>query len=270
MKIISLTILIALASCVQGKENSFTGSTPATAPVVRNFLGISLTDSIDFIRWNIEFKDNKYSMTCNYGIGKPNTSGFYDGGKIAKISGDFSREKNYLTLIHAGKKLILVELNSNLLHVADENKQLLVGTGGWSYTLNNLTASVSDQFNLAPTKIVLQDSIAFQGRTPCGGIDSRPECRKLKWLVVLFADPKTNQPTTFRTRGTTFNNENKSGNWKINTGKNGRIIYELDFFENRKPLYLLKLDDNNVIFTDEKGNLLVGDLDFSYSLSREW
>jgi hypothetical protein len=268
MKIISLTVLLAFASCAQGKENSFTGSTPARAAVIRNFLGISLTDSVDFIRWNFVFGDKKYSLTCNYGIGKPNTNGFYNGGKIAKIDGDFTREKNYLVLMNAGKKLYLAELNQNLLHLADEKKNLLVGTGGWSYTLNKLSASETDQFSLSPTPIILKDSMSFHGRTPCRGIDSRPECRKLKWSMVLYADPKTNQPTTYRIRGTTFENRARTGQWKISKGKDGRIIYELDFPDNRKPFYLLKLDDNNVIFTDEKGNLLVGDLDFSYSLSR--
>jgi hypothetical protein len=271
MKIICLTILLALASCVQGKENVFTGSTPARAPVIRNFLGISLTDSIDFIRWNFVFDNNKYSMTCNYGIGKPNTKGFYNGGKIVKIDGEFTREKNYLVLVNEGKKLILVELNQTLLHIADEKKNLLVGTGGWSYTLSKLSATETDQFSLSPTPIILKDSMSFHGRTPCHGLDSRPECIKLKWSMVLYADSKTNQPTTYRLRGTMFEKYGSmTGQWKINKGKDGRIIYELDFSDNRKPFYLLKLDDNNVLFTDEKGNLLVGDLDFSYSLSRAW
>ena len=269
MKLISsLSILLMFTACVHGKENSFTGSTPA-GPVVRTFLGIPLKDSVDFIRWNFVFNDGNFSLDCNYGVGQPNTSGFWNGGKRISWKGKFQKEKNCIQLWYEGRKLNLVMLNQNLLHFADENKNLLVGTGGWSYTLNNLAASVSDQFNLSPTKIVLQDSMAFHGRTPCQGIDSRPECRKLKWSIVLFANPKTNQPTTFRIRGTTYNNEYKSGEWKINAGKDGRKIYELDFFENRKPLYLLKLDDNNVIFTDEKGNLLVGDHDFSYSLSRK-
>ena len=259
--------MIALASCVQGKENSFTGSTPA-GPVVRNFLGISLTDSVDFIRWNFEFKDDKYTLVCNYGIGQPNTNGFYNGGKIVKIVGDFTREKNYLVLVNAGKKLFVAELNQSLLHLADEKKNLLVGTGGWSYTLNKLFATETNQFSLSPTPVVLKDSMSFHGRTPCREIDSRPECRKLKWLVIFFADPKTNQPTTFRITGTTYNHENKTGRWQIITGKDGRKIYELDFFENRKPLYLLRLDENNLLFVDAKGNLLVGNLDFSYSLSR--
>jgi hypothetical protein len=276
MKIISLSLLIAFSSCVHGKENSFTGSTPA-GPVVRNFLGISLTDSIDFIRWNFIFEDNKYSLTCNYGIGKPSTNGFINGGKIVKLKGEFTRNKNYLQLVNEGKKLNLAELNQNLLHIADNNKNLLIGTGGWSYTLNNLAASESDQFSLSPLPIVLKDSMSFHGRTPCQGIDSRRECQKLKWSVVFYADPKTNQPTTYRIKGTTFEHHDpgteqngpRTGPWKINKGKDGRIIYQLDFYDKRRPLYLLKLDDNNVIFTDEKGNLLVGDLDFSYSLSRK-
>ena len=176
-----------------------------------------------------------------------------------------------MRFLNEGKKLNFVELNPNLLHIADENKKLLVGTGGWSYTLNNLSPSISDQLTLSPTPIVLKDSMQFHGRTPCRGLDSRHECIKLKWSMVLFADSKTNKPTNFRLKGTMFRDyEPVTGNWKINKGKDGRIIYQLDFADHSKSFYLLKLDDNNVIFTDEKGNLLVGDFDFSYSLSRAW
>jgi hypothetical protein len=271
MKMISiLACFLIFSGCVQGKEKSFTGCTPA-GPVVRNFLGIPLTDSVDFIRWNFSLDDNKYTLECNYGIGKPNTNGFWNGGKIIKLKGEFKSGKNYLQLLHDGKKLNLVELNPSLVHIADENIKLLVGTGGFSYTLNNLAPIISDQLTLSPTPILLKDSMQFYGRTPCRGIDSRPECRKLKWSVVLFADSKTNQPTTFRMRGTMFEKFGpETGRWKINKGKDGRIIYQLDLADHSKSFYLLKLDDNNVIFTDEKGNLLVGDFDFSYSLSRAW
>ena len=62
----------------------------------------------------------------------------------------------------------------------------------------------------------------------------------------------------------------KRGNWKITTGKDGRIIYQLND-ENGKPfIYLLQLMQGVLIFTDANGNLLVGDHDFSYTLNRRF
>jgi len=93
--------LILLASCAGGKESTYIGSTPATSNVVRSFLGIPFSDSIDFIRWKITMLDNKYSLQCNYGIGKPNTNGFISNGKWIALRGGLKKEKNFLeNLIH--------------------------------------------------------------------------------------------------------------------------------------------------------------------------
>ena len=59
----------------KGEERKYTGSTPAD-PFVRSFLGIALQDSVDFVRWQLTFQNNNYTLNCNYGIGKPNTNGF--------------------------------------------------------------------------------------------------------------------------------------------------------------------------------------------------
>ena len=100
MKIIAtLLSFILFVSCASSKETNYTASTPA-APIVRTFLGISLTDSIDFIRWKLSITDNKYSLECNYGIGQPNTNGFYDGGKKVVFSGIAKKDNNkYIILI---------------------------------------------------------------------------------------------------------------------------------------------------------------------------
>src|SRR5687768_484125 len=135
-----LAVLIALSG--SNKDITYVASTPAYHKVVRNFLGISLTDSIDFIRWKLVFRDNQYELLCKYGIGKPNTPGFIDE-KSVSFSGVVKKENNYYTLTNAGKTLSIAELNNNILHLADENKKLLVGTAGWSYALNNSTPVTS-------------------------------------------------------------------------------------------------------------------------------
>jgi len=48
-------------SYAQAKERKFIGSTPAD-PVIRTFFNIPLTDSIDFIRWNLILRDHEYQL----------------------------------------------------------------------------------------------------------------------------------------------------------------------------------------------------------------
>ena len=274
MKIVAtISLILLFVSCTNAKETNYTASTPA-ASIVREFLGISLTDSIDFIRWKLSLTDLKYSLECNYGIGKPNTNGFYNGGKKVAFTGIVKRENNNYTLVNGNKSLKLAELNLNLLHILNRDNTLLVGNGGWSYVLNNMTPSATNKFNMTAKQMVLKDSIAFEGRTPCGVphiIEPGKECYKLKWYLVLYINKK-NEPATYRILGTPYRRENggKRGSWKITTGEDGRIVYQLNDENGRPFIYLLKLDDGVLMFTDEKGNLLVGDNDFSYALNRRF
>jgi hypothetical protein len=89
---------------------------------------------------------------------------------------------------------------------------------------------------------------------------------------LFFIIIKKNEQATYRILGTPYRRDEggKRGNWKTMTGKDGRIIYQL-IDENEAPfIYLLKLDEGVLIFTDSKGNLLVGDHDFSYTLNRRF
>ena len=147
-------------------EKVFVGSTPANS-VVRIFLGISLTDSIDFIRWKLVLRDGQYQLECNYGIGKPNTNGFINGGKRVEWKGSFSKQENIYQFNYSNRKLKLFELNPNLLHFINNDRHLLVGNGGWSYTLNSISPISSNLANVSTSPISIKDSVAFEGRTPC-------------------------------------------------------------------------------------------------------
>jgi hypothetical protein len=274
MKIIA-TILsfVFFASCANSKETNYTASTPAGS-IVRSFLGISLSDSIDFIRWKLALTDVKYTIECNYGIARPNTNGFMNGGQKVAFTGPVERKANIYVLQNGNAILRLAELNANLLHILNDDNSLLVGNGGWSYTINNITPWTNDQSTIAAKQDVIEDSAVFEGRTPCsvpGIIEPGKECYKLKWLIVLYGNAEKNEPTAYKLFGTPYRAEGgRRGNWKIITGKNGQIIYQL-FDETGNPfIHLLKLDEGVLVFTDAKGNLLVGDLDFSYTLNRRF
>ena len=263
-------LILLFASCANGKERIYIGSTPA-GEVVKSFLGIPMTDSVDFIKWRIILGDKSYSLQCQFGIGKPNTDGFMNDGTKIEVSGELEKEKNYYIVRSSDKTLMMLELNNNLLHLLDKDKGLLIGNGGWSYTLNNEKPSNTYQVNMISKQNYLKDSIAFEGRTPCWNfaiVHPSPECIKLKWFVVLYADPKTHQPTRYHLNGNSRREGGKRGTWKITTGKGGRIIYQLSSDNENASIYLLKLDDNILVFTDAEGNLLVGDKNFSFTLNK--
>jgi len=262
-----------IISCTTASEKTYTGSTPAAA-VVRTFLGIALTDSVDFIRWKIMLRNNEYELQANYGIGKPNTNGFINRGKKIALTGTFTKEKNRLLLQNGNTILKLVQLNDNLLHLLDDDNSLLNGTGGFSYTLNNMNPVSTDEINITANKTVLKDSIAYHGRTPCkipGLTNLSEQCYKIKWYIILYSNAAKNEAGTYKIFSTNWRNAGgKTGSWKIITGKNGRITYALNDDDEKSFIYLLKLDANILVFTDAAGNLLVGDEDFSYTLNRKW
>ena len=232
MKIIITTFAIFLfSSCASSKETNYTASTPA-APVIRTFLGIPHADSIDFIRWKLTIQDAHYILQCNYGIGKPNTNGFINGGKKISLTGVFKKVKNIFQLFNGDNTFKLIELNGDLLHLLDADNSLLAGNGGWSYTLNNIKPSITDNINLTSKYPFLKDSMVYEGRTPChvpGIIAEGSECYKLKWRIILYADAGKNHPTTYHVYGTPWREEGgRKGAWKIITGKDGRIIYQLN------------------------------------------
>lgn len=263
-------ISLLLFSCANGKEKIYTASTPAAA-VIRSFLEIPATDSIDFIRWKLTLLDNSYKLQCNYGIGKANTNGFQNGGKNIELSGELKREQNFYSLQNKQKTLALAELNVNLLHLLDADNSLLIGNGGWSYTLNNVSPLLIEQVNMIALPPVLKDSMVFDGRTPCavpGIIAPGSQCYKVKWRITFYANARTNQPVSYKILGTPWRKENgKTGTWKIITAKSGKVMYRLNDIHGKAFIYLLKLDEHILVFTDADGKLLVGNEDFSYTLN---
>ncbi len=274
MKLISFLLALTLVGfSATAKERVFIGSTPAH-PTVRQFLQISLTDSIDFIRWKLVIRHNGYQLSCQYGLSKAGTNGFMNGKKV-EFSDTLTREDHYYYLKRKNKTLSLLELNANLMHLLDENHSMLVGDGGFSYTLNRNTPRKTDQFNLYVKQTVAKSPVVFEGRTPCQpmsqllGIPRSPECYKVKWYLLLYTDSITGKPTHYLKGGTGYRKETmEKGQWQIIRGKDGRTIYKLDPPKQAWSYYLLKADENILLFVDPEGNLLVGNEDFSYTLNR--
>lgn len=124
-------------------------------------------------------------------------------------------------------------------------------------------------------RAVVADSIVdgiFEGRTPCGRVALHftgfpsDRCDKIKWELTLFRDAVTQDPHSFRYRGT---RTARSGTWSLKRGSAmdpKATVYELKY--EGGSLYLLAADTNVLLLLDEDRRLLVGDASWSYTLNR--
>lgn len=275
MKFFLYLLLFACTSCAQASKTViFVGSTPAH-DVVRDFFGISKTDSIDFIRWKVTMNKDNYELSCQYGISKGGTPGFINEKSI-QHTGTVSKRNHIYTLHQSKQALHLLQVNGNLLHLLNNDEQMLVGNGGYSYVLNNANPVVTDDdFNISPTQNRQSYPIVFEGRTPCQELSTILKlnkglnCNKLKWYFLLYVDSLTGTPSYYLEGGMGYRKETmKRGKWQIDTLKNGRIIYQITPDTKAYTLNLLKGDDNILFFIRPDGTLLVGNENFSYTLNR--
>lgn len=272
---VCLSLLFSVFVCLVAgaKVRTYVGSTPAHA-VVRDFLEISSTDSIDFIRWKMEIDSGKVKLQCQYGLIKPGTPGFLNEQRV-DFESLLTQSGNYYHLKHNNKSISILEVNVNVLHLLDRTNGLLIGNGGWSYTLNSIHPLEVDAFNVRSEPTSIQNPLVFEGRTPCQalsahlGLNKREVCNKMKWYFLFYADSVTNKPSHFLMNGIGYRIETMTrGRWEIVTGQNGRIIYRLYCDKWIRSLDLQKGEDTILYFIDANGRLMVGNEDFSYALNR--
>jgi hypothetical protein len=269
MKLLVFLIVLVTGYVSLEKELNYTASTPAGVEV-RDFLGISHGDSVDFIRWRLRIIDNKdFELECQYGIGRPNTNGFIDE-KNVKLKGTAELTAGRIILKHKSKSLAMLMLNPNIVHLLNKDSTMMIGNGGWSYTLNAMQKIQTDDVRATTFKTYFEDSVVFIGRTPCRGIEelvigkTRPECYKKKWKITMYKDSRDANSGTYKIGS----QDTRDGKWKLKKDKANNLIYSLDL-NNGNTIDLLQTDENIVYIMDPKGGLMVGDHDFSYSLSKE-
>jgi hypothetical protein len=116
---------------------------------------------------------------------------------------------------------------------------------------------------------------AFYGRSPCQalakmlGVEKRPECTKAKWRMVLYCDPATRKPTTYRISGLAY--RDRVGKWAVLRGTNQNptaVVYRLDPDQPDGFLNFLRVDENVLYFLDREGKAMVGNGDYSYAMNR--
>jgi hypothetical protein len=235
-----------------------------------------------------------WTLTATYGVppaSNPNL--MIDGPKVA-LKGTWIKATRrdapgmvYRLTSDARRTMSFVRISDELVHVLDDDDRLMVGTAGWSYTLNRAdrmeqqgTPSLAPElsYTISPRGSGSAVFGVFEGRTPCVGIARELKitpvagCLKVKWRVTLFQNAQTSQPTNYKIEGTLHRARAREGNWRILRGAGfepSTIVYQLDATGTEAPLRLVVGGDDFVLFFQARdGRLLVGNADFSYTLNR--
>jgi hypothetical protein len=146
----SLFIITLTTSFAQStSKNLFAGSTPCD-DWIKAELKISEATPCEFQKWELTLDDannNQFTLKVRYGMSRPNTNGFQNDGTLLEVKGSFSisnpaggNRKTIYVLNSASFKspMMLLKMDNNVFHLLDDKKNLLVGNGGFSYSLNRI------------------------------------------------------------------------------------------------------------------------------------
>ena len=191
-----------------------------------------------------------------------------------------------LTADKSQRSLSFVKIGDNLLHLLNPDGSLMVGNGGWSYTLNRADqaekpgdASVTPDMSYKISPLATGPNVfgVFEGRSPCHGIarelklPQHAGCMKVKWRITLYQNPETSAPTTYKVEGTLHRQGAREGAWSIVHGTKAdtkAIVYQLSPTQTEAALLLWKADENVLFFLNRDLEPMVGHADFSYTLNR--
>jgi hypothetical protein len=284
----------------------FVGSTPDGA-LPREFVGGLATNMpCHCIMWHLTLSTNQntalpatFNLIARYRIpARGNTNQSADGPRVAVhgtweiLKGTKSGSDAVVYRLNAEKpqrSLSFMSVGANLLHLLNPDGSLMVGNGGWSYTLNradhsekpvdpSLAMSAPDMsYKISPLANGPAVFGVFEGRSPCHGIarelkvPQHAGCSKAKWRITLYQNPETRAPTTYKVEGTLYRQVAREGTWSIVPGAKtdaNAIVYRLSPTQTEAALLLLKADDNVLFFLDQDREPMVGHAEFSYTLNR--
>lgn len=268
------------------------GCTPGD-DLIKSQLSIPNEVIIDFIKWDLtldKLNRNTFVLNIVYGESQPNTLGFKEGGQKRSYQGEYHISKNRSNEIYQLKssgfqtEIAMIKLNANIFHLLTPQKQLMIGNGGWSYTLNNKNPDI-EKYPL-PTLVnstdIFKDTslqVIYDGRTPCqdfakeNNLTVSPSCFKLKWKLILNRDPKTLQPTTYALKRTNSRETDITGKWTIIKGTSSNpeaIVLQVDSDKPNQVISLFVGDENVLFFLHKNGNLFTGNDNFSFTLNKRF
>jgi hypothetical protein len=296
-------LLFQLCHCAEGDSaekpvvfGEYSGSSPC-GEGVRQFLPIPEEAELPLV-WQLSLYDTKtaapatYALRCEFRL-PASTQGEKAAPKILEKRGAMSlsqgtKSNPQATVYELEGAFSLLKLNADVLHLLNRDRSLMVGNGGWSYTLYRTAAAEkiapppradkpSVSYTLTPLASGPSVLGVFEGRSPCYRIADAlklpvEDCMKAKWRVTLYQDPSKQTPTTYKIEGTLHRAGAREGRYAIVQGSADdpqAVVYQLAPTQKEAGLHLLKGDDNVLFFLDADRKPLVGHADFSYTLNRK-
>lgn len=263
------------------------GATPGDEQL-KSMLNISRDTKIDFVRWNLTLRrgENRaypFSLAVQFGVGKQGTPDFVGGGQSRTYEGNYSIKstggvERYELTGSDGMSVALVKLNENLYHVLAADNKLMIGNGGWSYTLTRKDPlSVSSSLPLITGAKPDAEEMVYVGRIPCAPfadayhLKTGENCEKLKWKLTLRTNPRTHQPTTFKMFRVIQGADSIEGSWRIVNGSGRNPLTTIYKLEANRPDYALTFlaADDILFFLSPDNKLMPANKDFSSTLNRE-
>ncbi|HET9496516.1 MAG TPA: copper resistance protein NlpE N-terminal domain-containing protein [Chloroflexia bacterium] len=309
-----LSLFFSMAASTGSVAHPSVASAQNAAPVLGVFEGTTpchniprplphIPEDIDceLMTWNLTLyldpgtgNPATFKLISAYGLTQPNTPGIRGGGTRVQMEGRWTITRGTnsdpdavvytLNPDNPSRSVSFVKLDDYLLHVLGRDRGLMVGNGGWSYTLNRTDKSRGESSprnpNPASRLPVAQLPTGsstfgvFGGRTNCSDVALQftgfpaPDCRLIKWRLTLYQDPATGAPTTFNLKGTRGERE---GTWSMVRGTRpnpAAVVYRLVPDNPQQSASFLKADDNTLLLLDRDSNPIVGDPILSNTLSR--
>ena len=132
-------------------NNTFVGSTPC-GKFILSTLRIPSSAVCAYMKWELTLLGTEslgeFKLAVSYGDWQPNTMYFKDGGSQLEITGRYTssqgtpfsarRKVYHLTSDKIQGAIELIEMDGNILHFADTEKNLLVGDASFGRVLNRI------------------------------------------------------------------------------------------------------------------------------------
>jgi hypothetical protein len=233
-----------------------------------------------------------YELRSTYGMSQPNTTGIKGGGTPLNLEGTWAIVEGTASSPDAvvyqlnpddpEMSISFVKISDNLLHVLSPRQALMIGNGGFSYTLNRTDQRIAPDVpaedvlteRLPAIRVIDPDGMVFDGRTACADVvydftqfPRSDDCLKIKWRLTLHQEVATGAPTTYLFMGTQTEH---GGTWEaFRSGLYpGAFVYALTPVGSEQATYFLKPDDNHLYLLDTDLTLMVGDATWSYTFSK--
>ena len=278
----------------------FAGSTPC-GPEMRAFVGgLGAKAPCHAVTWKLtmdtpETGRGAWRLSAVYGIPPAsNPNAMVDGPRVAidgtwtsdATAGPGGRTVYRLSTGTPQRTLSFAKVADGLVHVLDSGGRLMLGTAGWSYTLNDATRaerpgnpSLATDMSYSISQVSTGSAVfaVFEGRTPCAGISrtiglaENAGCLKVKWRVTLYQNPQSSAPAAYKIESTLHRQQPREGSWRVVRGvasDPNAVVYQLDRTATEGAILLLRADDNILYFLNPQKQALIGTVDFSYTLNR--